>query len=364
MSDIAKIYRPFTTLVGRYGRETMRVPRVKVELMETILLSRYACPSVVSQGRLETEAPDRFRTCFARDRDRIVYSDHYPLLAGKTQVFSPESLSLEFTQIVHNRHFHVEKVAQVARSICRALRLNEDLAEAIALGHDLGHSIFGHEGEKILDELSQKYLGIPFKHNRQSLRVVRDLEKLNLSVEVMNGILCHDGERKDPVLRPNENGNYFDDGEFPMTLEGCVVRLADRIAYLPMDVQDAVRLSIIEVNDLPQMVRESLGTTPAQMIDAMVRSVIAHSAGRNYITMGEQELAAMNALMNFNYQFVYVGSRVKQEFMATMTDCVRTLFDYCLIKNKLSAQAAIDRIVGLTDRQALALWNDLNNGRF
>ena len=249
--------------VARFGWQIARPPitRRVVQLREHALLSPHASRSVLTRGRISPEPLCPYRTVYARDRDRIIHSRYYMLLAGKTQVLSPESLTPLEKQRIHNRLFHVMKVAQIARDICRALGLNEDLAEAIALGHDLGHSPFGHEGEGVLSRLSMEHLGIPFKHNRQSLRVVDEIERLNLTFEVRDGIVRHDGEKKDRVIVPfrqSPGNDQLDDSEFPTTLEGCVVRLADRIAYLPTDLEDAILLSVISRDQIPRIVQEVL----------------------------------------------------------------------------------------------------------
>jgi dGTPase len=248
-------------------------------------------------------------------------------------------------------------VAQIARDICRALGLNEDLAEAIALGHDLGHAPFGHEGEKILNELSLKHLGKPFKHNRQSLRIVDELEKLNLSFEVRDGIVRHDGEKKDPVLRPSRDFT-LDDREFPVTLEGCVVRLADRIAYLSKDLEDALFMGIVKEEEVPGIVKEVLGNSAGEIIGTLVKDVIASSAGKNYITMSRKVREALDALFEFNYEHYYFGE-FKASLVSKIEICLKTLYGYYTQKSKRTPQEAIDLIVGLTDQQAMALFEEI-----
>lgn len=321
---------------------------------ELLTFGPYAQLSISARGRMRPEHPCTYRTDFVRDKDRIIYSPLFALLSGKTQVFSSESLELLAIKKAHDRVIHTAKVVEIARVICRALKLNEDLAEAIAWGHDLGHPPFGHEGEKILNILSMKYLKKPFRHNLQSLRIVREL---NLCFEVMDGITRHNGEKKDPILTPyNQSQNDFtlDDEHMPTTLEGCVVRIADRIAYLPMDLGDGLRLNMINSSQIPVEVTKVLGPTPDKMIDTLVKNLIHCSKGRRYITMSPRVREAMDKLFDFNYKHIYF-SKKNRDFVPTIEACINGLYKHFTEKEKLSPQEAIDKIVGLTDRQALAL---------
>ena len=336
-----------------------QVTRRMVEVRESLFLSPYARKSIDSLGRERTEKPCPYRTVFARDRDRILHSLFFMLLGGKTQVFSAEALSLPEKIYIHNRLFHVLKVAQIARDICRALGLNEDLAEAIALGHDLGHSPFGHEGEKILNELSMKHLGVPFKHNRQGLRVIDILEKLNLTHEVRDGIVRHDGEKKDPIIRPSTDLT-LSDSEFPITLEACVVRLADRIAYLPTDLEDGLILKIVTEEQIPQIVRAFLGANAGQIIDTLVKDVIASSRGKNYITMSQDSLRALDALYEFNYENIY-HSEINATWIKGVRDCVEGLYLRYTRREWKKPWEAIDIIAKMTDEQALAEWEKVKS---
>lgn len=362
MAVIDKL-RQFGSLALGQLRQGRPLTRVDIEARESVLLSDHARLSSASQGRIRSEQPCEFRPAFARDRDRIFYSKYFSYLQGKTQVFSPESLSFPDKQEVHNRIMHTVKVAQIARDICRALGLNEDLAEAIALGHDLGHPPFGHEGEKILSEFSRQYLKEPFKHNRQSLRIVRDLERLNLSYEVMDGILCHDGEKKDRVFKPRPKDPYsfnFDDSGFPATLEGCVVRLADRIAYLPMDLYDGLMLKLVKDEHIPPLVLNDLGITPGEIIDTLIRDVIKESAGKNLITMSPRVWNALDELFDFNYENIYF-SQLNMDFKRTIFACVNVLLGHFMEKNGQDARAAIDNVVALTDQQALSIYQKIRS---
>ncbi|MFA5113923.1 MAG: HD domain-containing protein [Candidatus Margulisiibacteriota bacterium] len=344
-------------LAGR--PRTLPVLRPQVEMAELAGLARHATKSVESLGRARLELPCEYRTAFVRDRDRIIYSPYFTALSGKTQVFSPESLPLPSSQQVHTRLFHVIKVAQLARDICRALGLNEDLAEAIALGHDLGHSPFGHEGEKILSEYSREKLGEPFKHNRQSLRIVREIADLNLSYEVQEGILKHDGETKDAVLRP---GKYsLRDNEPASTLEACVVRLADRLSYLPLDLEDGIRLGLVSRDQLPSGITEILGSQTSEMINALATNVIEMSAGRGEIALSPLVREPLDRLFDFNYQHIYY-SRRNVEFRKNIAACLNVLIGYFAEQHRGDARAVIDNIVALTDQQAFALFNRLRFG--
>src|SRR6056297_736085 len=237
--------------------------REYIEKRELRELSEYASYSRESKGRKYEEKQCDFRTCYQRDRDRIIHSKAFRRLKHKTQVFiAPEG------DHYRTRLTHTLEVSQIARTIARSLRLNEDLTEAISLGHDLGHTPFGHAGEEALDQVCEG----EFSHNKQSLRVVNLLEKrkeeipgLNLTKEVRDGIANHTGENK------------------PETLEGCIVKIADRIAYINHDIDDALRAGLIELEDLPQKALKVLGKTHSQRIDTMVRDMIIESENKNEI---------------------------------------------------------------------------------
>ena len=269
----------------------MNLPlKEKIFEREKQFLSKYATKSYETQGRLKSEEACPMRTEFQRDRDRIIYSKAFMRLKNKTQVFfSPEG------DHYMTRLTHTLDVSQIARSIARGLALNEDLAEAIALGHDLGHTPFGHAGERVLNKLSKT----GFKHNEQSLRVVDVLEKegngLNLTKEVRDGILNH-----------KMSGN-------PMTLEGQAVSLSDRIAYLNHDVDDAVRANVISVNDLPKKVIEVLGKTSRERINTMISSVYETSFDKNFVKVSPEVDEAMTELRNFMFDNVYMMPAAKRE---------------------------------------------------
>lgn len=316
---------------------------------ECSLNPSYAMSSSQSRGRLKTEPdlPGENRTAFARDRDRILYCKAFFRLAGKTQVFmSPRN------PLISNRMTHTIHVAQLSRAIARSLHLNEDLAEAIALGHDTGHPPFGHRGEKVLDELSQLHLGRPFLHNVHSLRMLDVLEKngngLNLSYEVREGIIRHCGEVRTGHFM---TGQAIDDLEQrpedePSTLEGCVVKVCDRIAYVGKDIEDATASQIIRPDDIPEKITAVLGNDNSQIIDTLVRDLVMNfyrdreeftlKNGREPdrteigIRLSEPVLNALNSLIGeFNYPRIYM-SETNNTYSAQTENMVRSLFSHFL----------------------------------
>jgi len=322
-------------------------PRERTEEIERATLSPRAVLVAESKGRERPEEPHPLRTAFQRDRDRIVHAKAFRRLKHKTQVFlSPEGDHYRV------RLTHTLEVSQVARTAARALRLNEDLTEAIALGHDLGHTPFGHLGE---DALSP-FLEHPFRHNEQSLRIVDFLENdgrgLNLSWEVRDGILNH------PWSTP-----------MPATLEAQVVRFADRIAYVNHDVDDAVRAEVLSIGDLPPEVLEVLGETHSDRIDTLVGDLVAESEDATEIRMSPPVLEAMTALRSFLFERVYLRGEVLHEHEKAV-GVVRALFAYYLdhpehvpgehrqAPGDLPTHVA-DYIAGMTDRYALRTYEQL-----
>lgn len=313
--------------------------REETEAREERELSPLAVLSRKSRGRVRPEPECPVRTAFQRDRDRIIHSKAFRRLKHKTQVFiSPEG------DHYRTRLTHTLEVAQIARTVARALRLNEDLTEAIALGHDLGHTPFGHTGEEALNAV---FPG-GFRHNEQSLRVVDVLEQdggLNLTWEVRDGIAHHTG----PVE--------------PATLEGNIVRRADRIAYINHDIDDAIRAGIISAAELPQDVLALLGQTHSRRINTMVCDLIAASRAAGRITMSEEVGAATDKLRQFLFAHVYVGSRAKSED-AKARRLIGELYrhflahpdelpdEYTRLAGGDTARAACDYIAGMTDRYA------------
>lgn len=316
------------------------------------LIAPGASRSAKSKGRDVFEEPCKFRTEFQRDRDRIIHSKSFRRLMHKTQVFlSPEG------DHYRTRLTHTLEVSQVARTIARNLGLNEDLTEAIAMGHDLGHTPFGHNGEMILNDVHPG----GFRHNEQSLRVVEVLEStpsrkgMNLTFEVKDGILNHTGSL--PAA----------------TLEGQVVKISDRIAYINHDIDDAVRSGVITLEDLPKDAIAMFGKGHRERIDCMVSNVIFFSDGKNRVSMDEEHSAQLNLLRNFMFENVYRSQRVKkEEDLAKVEVVISALYNYFLqYPEKLPEDHAQlldcddihvvvkDYVAGMTDRYALNLYGDL-----
>ncbi len=277
--------------------------RERWELVEKQILSPYATLSSESKGRAFPNQECEIRTAFQKDRDRIIHCKSFRRIKHKTQVFIAP-LDDHF----RTRLTHTLEVTQIARTIARALRLNEDLVEAIALGHDLGHTPFGHAGEAALNSL----LANGFQHREQSLRVVEKLERgqgLNLTLEVRDGILCHSGHKQ------------------PMTLEGQVVRFSDRIAYINHDIDDAIRAGIISKESLPKAYRLVLGDSHSARINTMVKAVIETSIEKNSVSMEKEVQAATDGLRNFMFDHVYIGSLAKTE-EGKVAKVIKDIFEY------------------------------------
>lgn len=321
--------------------------REKIEKREYLILSPYAAKAAESRGRQTDEPKCEFRTDFQRDRDRIIYSKAFRRLKNKTQVFfSPEG------DHYMTRLTHTLDVSQVARSIARGLDLNEDLCEAISLGHDLGHTPFGHMGETVLARLAPN----GFKHNEQSLRVVDVLENdgkgLNLTFEVRDGILNH-----------KKSGN-------PATLEGRVVSIADRIAYLNHDIEDAVRAGVITLKDLPKET-EILGCNSKERINTMITGICRESEGKNVVTMPEDVKNATETLRDFMFDRVYMTTEARGE-EARADRMLTTMYEYFL-KHKdelpdmykaLLARFPLETVVcdyisSMTDRYAVHVFESM-----
>ena len=313
-------------------------------------LSGYAVKSAGSQGRALPEESCSLRTCFQRDRDRIVHSKSFRRLKHKTQVFiAPEG------DHYRTRLTHTLEVSGISRTAARALRLNEDLAEAISLGHDLGHTPFGHIGEDALCSSLESRTGVRFEHNHQSLRVVRHLENggrgLNLCCEVEDGILNHTGP------------------DLPATLEGRIVRIADRVAYINHDIDDALRAGIIDPEDLPEREISLLGGTGSQRIDALVHDLVDSSWEKGDIIQSPPMKEATDNMRAFLYERVYIGSVASRETVR-VNGLVESLFKHYsenpgllpgFVQNSnddLSTSVA-DYIAGMTDRYAIRAFKDL-----
>ena len=322
--------------------------REQMQARERDTLSPLACQSAQSRGRVRPEAECGIRTPFQRDTDRIVYSKAFRRLKHKTQVFlQPEG------DHYRTRMTHTLEVSRIARTMARALFLNEDLTEAVALGHDLGHTPFGHAGERLLNEM----MPAGFAHYRQSVRVVERLEKggagLNLTWEVRNGIACH---TKGPPAA---------------TLEGQLVRLADHIAYINHDIEDALRGGIIYPMDIPLEVSNVLGFTHGQRINTLVTDAIQATQGQEEVRQSPQVGEAMLALKDFMFDSVYTNPMAKGE-EGKAQDMLRRLFEYyqrnpdCLPDDfqTIRAEEGIDRavcdyIAGMTDPFAVDRFQEL-----
>ena len=266
-----------------------------------------------------------FRTSFARDIDKIINYASFTRYMNKTQVFSFKSNDNVQTRIVH-----VLLVSKIARTIGRALGLNEDLIEAISLGHDIGHIPLGHVGERILNEISIKELDETFMHNIEGVRNYLYLEQngkgANLTIQVLDGILCHNGEMLTNIYKPEKKTkedflkNYQDAYLMhkkhvtfnPMTLEGCVVKLTDVISYSGRDLEDAIRLGIIEREDVPENINKVLGNTNRDIVNTLVLDVIENSKGNNYIKLSDSVYQALKDLVNFNYKHIYNKANSKE----------------------------------------------------
>lgn len=287
-------------------------------------LSNYATKSSDSI-RVVSEEGD-FRPAFYRDTDRIIHSLSFTRYINKTQVFSRST-----NDHITRRITHVILVSKIARTIGRALRLNEDLIEAIALGHDIGHTPLGHEGEALLNEISLRELNEVFSHNIQSVRhlmyVENDGAGLNLSIQVLDGVMCHNGEMLSSRYTPQDksvseflkqyNDSYHDiessKKNRPMTLEGCVVRISDIIGYIGRDIEDAIRLDGIKREDVPESITSVLGSTNREIINKITRDIIEHSLDKPYIEMSESVFKALFQLKKFNYEHIYKYSFNEEE---------------------------------------------------
>lgn len=329
----------------------------RLEEVEAQVLAPYASLSSRSKGRLREEPESPVRTCYQRDRDRIVHANSFRRLRGKTQVFIAPVGDHYATRLSH-----ALEVAQVARVLARALRLNEDLAEAIALAHDLGHAPFGHAGQDALREV----LGGEYSHDDQSLRVVQYIEKggqgLNLTLEVLDGIRTHRKPRHSLIgttVGPSS------------TLEAEVVKIADAVAYINHDVDDAVRAHAIRAEDLPMNPIERLGGTRSKRINTVVCDIIGQSLGKPDVRMSEDVLSSLDELREYLFQEVYTDPTVKREAERSK-NVVARLFEHFVVRpetmpaeyqrdprNEGVARRVADYIAGMTDSYAIHLFEDL-----
>ena len=325
------------------NKEMLMIIREQIEQMEKETLSPFACLSINSKGRGVDEPQCDIRPVFQRDRDRILHSKAFRRLKNKTQVFlTPKG------DHYRTRMSHTLEVSQNARTIAKALRLNEDLVEAIALGHDLGHTPFGHAGERVLNRLTKGQ----FKHNEQSVRIVEKLEKdgvgLNLTWEVRDGILNHEMNLT------------------PATLEGRIVRLSDKIAYINADFDDGIRAGILCEEDIPPELRKELGYSTKDRLDHLIHDMIINSQGKNDITMSEATYQAFLELRKFMFTNLYTNSVAKAEEIKAEA-MIEQLYEFYmdhseLLPEKMKAfledgesqsRVVCDYISGMTDQYAI-----------
>jgi dGTPase len=306
---------------------------VRIREHEEAWLSPLAVRSYETRGRAADDDECRLRTPFQRDRDRIVHSKAFRRLKHKTQVFIDPSGDHYRTRLTHTL-----ETTGISRGVARALRLNEDLTEAIGLGHDLGHPAFGHAGEEALDAALRERFGLGFRHNEHSLRVVDHLERdgrgLNLTAEVRDGILTHTG--------PTE----------PETLEGRIVRLVDRVAYINHDIDDAVRAGVLRPEALPREEIELLGATGPRRIDTLVHDLVETSERAGDIRQSDEIGEAMQALRTFMFDQVYLAADARPN-QQRAHEIVRRIFDH-LVDDGRAPQEATDYVAGMTDRFAIA----------
>lgn len=334
-------------IIDTIFQEKSMLPREVTMKNEELMLSPYACKSADTKGRETSEEQCPIRTDFQRDRDRIIHCNAFRRLKHKTQVFLIPKSDHYRTRLTHTL-----EVAQIARTLARALRLNEDLTEAIALGHDLGHTPFGHDGERTLASL---FSG-GFTHYAQSVRVVEVIERdgrgLNLTQEVRNGIYCHTNKTAD-------------------TLEGVVVRLSDSIAYINHDIEDSIRGGVLKEDDLPSDITEILGHTKSQRITTLTSSILNESMGKNYVRYEPEIEQAFEALSDFMYQSVYYAPETNQEKgkACVITEYLYKYYCenpqkmpplYCRLADIYGKEMAVcDFISGMSDDYAVDIFKEI-----
>jgi len=322
--------------------------RALLNIGEAERLSNAAARSADGKRRhMENRLESDYRQSYAVDVDRILHSMAYSRYIDKTQVF----YLIRNDHITH-RMLHVQLVSKVARTIGRFLALNEDLIEAIAIGHDIGHTPFGHDGERFLSALCQQHGIGEFHHNVQSVEFLELVERKgrgwNLCLQTLDGILCHDGEVHDQVLAPKRGKTFTDhDAEMaarrtgsnihliPMSLEGCVVRFADTISYVGRDIEDAIRLNLIQRSDLPHACVRQLGDTNGTIVYNLVTDVIRNSHGKPHVAFSPGTSEALRALKQFNYDRIYTNPAIKKDH-----DAIGKMFEYLF-----------DRFLGDIDRR-------------
>lgn len=345
-----------------------------------------------------TEVKDNdFRTPFFRDIDRIVYSLSYTRYMDKTQVFS-----FNDNDNISKRMTHVQMVSKIARTIGRALGLNEDLIEAAALGHDLGHVPFGHAGEKILNDISLNNGEGYFNHNVQSVRTLMTLENngkgSNITLQVLDAIMCHNGELELDEYRPckKDKDTFLEEYEktykdkdmvkklVPMTLEGCVVRVSDIIAYIGRDIEDAIRMNVINPKEIPKEISDVLGLTNREIINTIINDLVSNSLDKDYLKLSSNIFQAIKSLKKFNYEHIYAKANSK-EMLDLYEDMFNKVFDKCLndiktnnkeghiftiflndmteeyLNNTSDKRKVIDYIAGMTDDFIVSEYNSIRD---
>ena len=340
------------------------------------MLSPYATRSREAVRRFP-EPPDP-RSPFALDRDRILYSGAFRRYAGKTQVIYFASL---LDEMLTSRIIHTLSVSQVARTIGKFLGLNQELIDAIALSHDLGHSPFGHDGEKFLSRICEAHGIGPYHHHIQSLHIVDHVAKkgrgLNLTIQVRDGILSHDGEVHNQKLVPQRNKTETDLQEYirlrksgqyvdmmPMTLEGCVMRISDTIAYIGQDIEDAIRIGLIRRDDIPRELQETLGRTNGEIMDTLIKDVIYNSYGKPYICFSSEISQALLALKKFNYERIYLNKQLKRDH-EKIERGFATLFEifYTDLRNGNKQSRIFRDFLETKDKHYLEVTNDAEKVR-
>jgi dGTPase len=285
-------------------------------------LAKFACES--EKGKWLKEDAEDIRPIFFRDIDRIIHSSGYARYIDKTQVYS-------FIQNDHitRRVLHVQLVSKIARTIGRSLKLNEDLIEAIALGHDIGHTPFGHKGESLLNDICIKENIGYFCHNAQSVRILQDIENLNISVQTLDGILAHNGEilKRRYEYNPNKTIEEFKQDLYsafnelsyskkivPMTLEGCVVRLADVIAYIGRDIEDAITVNVVKREEIPEFPAKVLGDNNSKIVDTLIKDIIINSFDKPYLEFSEEVFNSLMELKDWNYEKIYNSKKANVNY--------------------------------------------------
>lgn len=330
-------------------------------------LSEYACKS--EKGTWLKEDKEDIRPIFYRDIDRIIHSSGYTRYIDKTQVYS-------FVQNDHitRRVLHVQLVSKIARTIGRSLRLNEDLIEAMALGHDIGHTPFGHKGESLLNDICKEENIGAFCHNAQSVRELQTMEGLNISLQTLDGILAHNGEIliNKYTYNPNKTQKEFEEDLEnalkvdnyskkikPMTLEGCVVRLSDILAYIGRDIEDAIKVGVITRKDIPQDVAKVLGDTNSVIVDTLIKDVIINSYDKPYLKFSDAVFESLMKLKNWNYETIYESDMANKNY-EKIDKLFRALYDkyYEQLQNE---NYKLSKGKNISEHNLFAFVNEMSN---